>query len=160
MFNATLWFVAFVEGGFVLQFALSVRRLLAIVMEKYISAWCKLEADCSSFCQLYVFFFYQSKCFEEASLPIHSYLWEQIYVSCETFRTSSEKVQFTCQPEYIYYSTHAIVLKLYLLCLFLLALRVMLCLEKFWTFFPLLSSPFCLVNTKFPFHSLIFCLEK
>lgn len=38
MFNATLWFVAFVEGGFVLQFALSVKRLLAIVMEKYISA--------------------------------------------------------------------------------------------------------------------------
>lgn len=40
MFNATLWFVALVEGGFVLQFALSIRGLLAIVMEN--AFWLKI----------------------------------------------------------------------------------------------------------------------
>jgi len=63
MFNATLWFVALVEGGFVLQFALTIRRLLAIMMEK-----CILDKDWKLIILLFASYS------EEASLLMNSYL--------------------------------------------------------------------------------------
>lgn len=142
MFNATLRFVALVEG--VLFYSLLCQS------EDCWQSWWKNTFLLNVDWKLIVPFFCDPNVLRKHRYP-YILTSECRYVFPARLSIHPLRRFSSHASQCIYYSTHAIVLKS----------SLPACSERDVMFREVfLSSTFCLVNTEFPFHSLIFCLEK